>query len=207
MTAESAENTTPSPETSTASASPEVAVPEATTTETQAAAESGATASGPESDLAAARRQAAESQERYLRTLADFDNFRRRTVREREELRQYAASKVLEDLLPALDNLALGLAAASAPNADLKSLVGGMTMVSDQLVSTLANHGLKQINPVGEPFDPNFHEALTHQPDATIPEGHVVQVIRTGYILNGRLLRAAAVLVSSGPAAAETPAS
>lgn len=203
MTAESAENTTPSPETSPASVSPEAAAPEATSTETQAAAD----ASGPESDLAAARRQAAESQERYLRTLADFDNFRRRTVREKEELRQYAASKVLEDLLPVLDNLALGLAAANAPGADLKSLIGGITMVADQLNGTLDKHGLKQINPVGEPFDPNFHEALTHQPHADIPEGHVVQVIRTGYILNGRLLRAAAVLVSSGPAATETPAS
>ncbi len=191
MTAESAENKTPSPETT---ADAEVA------TEANATVEP-ATEAAPVSELDTAKAKAAENQERYLRTLADFDNFRRRTVREKEELRQYAASKVLEDLLPALDNLGLGLAAAAAPNADLKTLVGGMNMVSDQLLSTLANHGLKQINPVGEAFDPNFHEALTQQPHAEIPEGHVVQVIRTGYSLNGRLLRAASVLVSSGPAA------
>lgn len=201
MTAESAKDTNPSPETTdAANAAPESATTETTTAQAgDAASSAGAkTAADP---LAEAQAKAAEAHERYLRTLAEFDNFRRRTVREKEELRQYAASKVLEDLLPALDNLGLGLAAASAPNADLKTLVGGMTMVSDQLISTLANHGLKQINPVGEPFDPNFHEALTNQPHDTIPEGNVVQVIRTGYTLNGRLLRAASVLVSSGPAA------
>lgn len=194
MTAESAKDTTPSPETTdAANAAPESAASETTTAQSETKA--------PADPVAEAQAKAAEAHERYLRTLAEFDNFRRRTVREKEELRQYAASKVLEDLLPALDNLGLGLAAASAPNADVKTLVGGMTMVSDQLLSTLANHGLKQINPVGEPFDPNFHEALTNQPHDTIPEGNVVQVIRTGYTLNGRLLRAASVLVSSGPAA------
>lgn len=198
MTAESAKDTNPSPETTdAANAAPESATTETTTSPTGDAA-AGKTAADP---LAEAQAKATEAHERYLRTLAEFDNFRRRTVREKEELRQYAASKVLEDLLPALDNLGLGLAAASAPNADVKTLVGGITMVSDQLLSTLANHGLKQINPVGEPFDPNFHEALTNQPHDTIPEGNVVQVIRTGYTLNGRLLRAASVLVSSGPAA------
>ncbi|MFH1497170.1 MAG: nucleotide exchange factor GrpE [Verrucomicrobiota bacterium] len=201
MTAESAKDTTPSPDTNDAAN----AAPEAATPETNAAAGQSETAAAdtkaPADPLAAAQAKSAEAHERYLRTLAEFDNFRRRTIREKEELRQYAASKVLEDLLPALDNLSLGLAAAAAPNADLKSLVGGMTMVSDQLLATLANHGLKQINPVGEPFDPNFHEALTNQPHAEIPEGNVIQVIRTGYTLNGRLLRAASVLVSSGPAA------
>lgn len=191
MTAEPANENQPSPETAEAAASTSGA--QTANTQTEPAANG-------QDALASAQAKSAEAHERYLRTLAEFDNFRRRVVREKEELRQYAASKVLEDLLPALDNLALGLAAASAPSADVKTLVGGMTMVSDQLLASLANHGLKQVNPVGQPFDPNLHEALTQQPHAEIPEGHVVQVVRVGYTLNGRLLRPASVLVSSGPA-------
>lgn len=202
MSTESFKNTTPSPKSSAEPTAPEVAAEANATVEAAPEAASESVVDGPPlSELEVAQAKAAESQERYLRTLADFENFRRRTVREKEELRQYAASKVLEDLLAPLDNLGHGLAAASAPNATVASLVDGMTMVSNQLISTLEKHGLKQINPVGEIFDPNFHEALTHQPDAEVPAEHVVQVIRIGYTLNGRLLRAASVLVSSGPAA------
>jgi molecular chaperone GrpE len=150
--------------------------------------------------LAAAKKEAADNYERYLRVAADLENFRRRTVREKEELRLYASSRVLEDLLPALDNLALALAAARQPEADLKSLVGGMEMVLQQLKAALSNHGLKEINPVGQPFDPHQHEAISHQPDSRVPAEHVLAVVRTGFSLNGRLLRPAAVVVSSGPA-------
>jgi len=153
--------------------------------------------------LAAAKQEATANYERYLRAVADLENFRKRAVREKEELRQFAASRVLEDLLPVLDNLALGLAAANAPGAELKSLVGGIELVSTQLKGALATHGLKEISPAGQPFDPNQHEALSQQPSADVPEGNVLQVIRTGYSLNGRLLRPAAVVVSSGPAKAE----
>ncbi len=104
----------------------------------------------------------------------------------------------MEELLPVIDNLALGLAAAKAPNADLAGLVGGISMVETQLKAALANHGLKEINPAGESFDPNLHEALSQQPSSEVAEGVVLQVIRTGYSLNGRLLRPAAVVVSSG---------
>ncbi len=163
----------------------------------------------PETDLsaevAAAKKEAADNYDRYVRSVADMDNFRRRTVREKDELRQFAASKVLEYLLPVIDNLALGIAAAKAPNADLKTLVGGIGMVAEQLKASLASHGLKEVNPLGQPFDPNLHEAISQQPSAEIAEGLVVTVVRTGYTLNGRLLRPASVIVSTGAAPAATP--
>ena len=153
--------------------------------------------------LAAAKKEAADNYDRYVRSVADLDNHRRRTVREKDELRQFAASRVLEDLLPVIDNLGLGLAAAKAPNADLKTLVGGISMVAEQLKTSLASHGLKEVNPAGQPFDPNLHEAISQQPSADIPEGSVATVVRVGFTLNGRLLRPASVIVSTGPAAAE----
>ena len=148
--------------------------------------------------LAEAKKEAAANHDRYLRAVADLENFRRRTVREKEELRLFAASRLLEDLIPALDNLGLGLAAARQPNADLKALAGGVDLVAQQLKSALAAHGLKEINPVGQPFDPHQHEALSHQPSPDVKAEHVLSVVRTGYVLNGRLLRPASVVVSSG---------
>ncbi len=155
---------------------------------------------GLDEQLAAAKAEAAANYDRYMRAMADLDNFRKRTTREKDELRQYAAARVLEDLLPVLDNLGLGLTAAKQPGADVKSLVGGVEMVFSQLKTALGNHGLKEINPAGQPFDAHQHEALSQQPSAEVPEGSVVNVVRVGYALNGRLLRPAAVVVSSGPA-------
>src|ERR1700679_299223 len=118
-------------------------------------------APAPAEALAAAKKEAAENHDRYLRAVADLENFRRRTVREKEELRLFAASRVLEDLLPVLDNLALAAAAARQPGASVDALVGGVEMVGQQLKSALVAHGLKEINPVGQPFDPHQHEALS----------------------------------------------
>ena len=188
----------------------ESSVPETTPTNTAPAPEPAPAASDTKpvvpdlsAELAAAKKEAADNYDRYVRSVADMDNFRRRTVREKEELRQFAASKVLEDLLPVLDNLGLGLAAAKAPNADLKTLVGGISMVAEQLKTSLAGHGLKEINPLGQPFDANLHEAISQQPSETVAEDSVVTVVRTGYSLNGRLLRPASVIVSTGAAATE----
>lgn len=153
-----------------------------------------------EEQLAAAKAEAAAHYDRLMRTAADHENFRKRVAREKDELRQYAAARVLEDLLPVLDNLGLGLAAAQQPNAELAALTGGVELVLTQLKAALANHGLKEINPAGQPFDAHQHEAMSQQPSADVPEGTVLSVIRTGYALNGRLLRPAAVVVSSGPA-------
>ncbi|KXU35396.1 hypothetical protein AXK12_05350 [Cephaloticoccus capnophilus] len=148
--------------------------------------------------IAAAKAEAAAIHDRYLRAVADHENFRKRVAREKDELRQYAASRVLEDLLPVLDNLGLGLAAAEQPNASVKSLREGVAMVQTQLKTALEQHGLKEINPAGQPFDAHQHEALSQAPSTEVAEGDVLQVIRVGYSLNGRLLRAASVVVSSG---------
>lgn len=150
--------------------------------------------------LATAKAEAAANFDRFLRTAADLENYRRRAVREKEELRVMATARVLEDVFPVLDTLALAIAAARQPNADLKSLVGGIDMVLAQLKSALVAHGLKEISPAGQPFDPHQHEAISHLPSPEVKEEHVLTVVRTGYSLNGRLLRPAAVVVSSGPA-------
>lgn len=165
-----------------------------------AGAAGAATPAGSPDALATAKKEAAENYDKYLRAVADLENFRRRTVREKDELRQFAAGGVLEDLLPVLDNLGLALGAARQPAADIKSLTGGVEMVLTQLKAALGNHGVKEISPAGQPFDANLHESLSAQPSATIPEGHVLSVVRTGFSLNGRLLRPAAVVLSSGPA-------
>ena len=148
--------------------------------------------------LEAAKAEAASNYDKFMRNAADFENFRRRTIREKDELRAVATGRVLEDVFPVLDTLALAINAAKQPKADVKSLVGGIEMVLSQLKTALANHGLKEINPVGQPFDPHQHEAISHQPSKEVPEENVLSVVRTGYALNGRLLRPASVIVSSG---------
>ena len=168
------------------------------TPDTPAPEKAAAAAPTPTEPLAEAKKEAAANHDRYLRAVADLENFRRRTVREKEELRLYATSRLLEDLLHALDNLGLGLAAARQPNADLKALANGVELVQQQLKGALVAHGLKEINPVGEAFDPHQHEALSHQTSASVKPEHVLTVVRTGYVLNGRLLRPASVIVSSG---------
>lgn len=163
------------------------------------APEAPAAAPSPEELVAAARKEAAASHERYLRAVADLENFRKRTIREKDELRQFAASSVVEDIIPILDNLSLGLAAAKQ-QADGKGIIDGVIMVLEQFKGTLARHGLKEINPAGAAFDHHQHECIAHQPSADVPEEKVMQVVRLGYSLNGRLLRPASVIVSSGPA-------
>jgi molecular chaperone GrpE len=170
-----------------------------TTPPATAEATAAAAPAAPEEQLAAARKEAAANYDRYTRAVADLENFRKRTVREKDELRQFAASALLEEVIPILDNLGLGLAAARI-QPDVKSIVGGMGLVLEQFKTALGRHGLKEINPAGQKFDPNFHECISHQPSADVAEEHVMQVVRAGYALNGRLLRPASVIVSSGVA-------
>jgi molecular chaperone GrpE len=150
--------------------------------------------------LEAARNEAAINYDKFVRTAADLENFRRRTVREKDELRTAATGRVLEDIFPVLDTLAMAINAARQPNSEVKSLADGVEMVLSQLRTALSNHGLKEINPLNQPFDPHQHEAISHQPSKDVKEEHVMEVVRAGYSLNGRLLRPASVVVSSGPA-------
>jgi molecular chaperone GrpE len=149
--------------------------------------------------LAAAKAESAANYDKFMRAVADLENFRRRTVREKDELRQLATGRVLEDLLPVLDNLGLGLAAAKQPNADLKTLVGGIDMVLTQLRSALRITGSRRsIRSASLSIRTSTRRSRT-VPSPSVKEESVVTVVRTGYSLNGRLLRPAAVMVSSGP--------
>lgn len=191
----------PSPATPEPAAAPQPA-PEAA----GAAAGAAAPAQGPspEEQIAAAKKEAAENYERYLRSVADLENYRKRAVRDREDAAHRAATRILEDLIPVLDNLGHALVATKAANADVKTLAGGVEMIAAQLKGALASHGLVEVAPLGQAFDPNLHEAIAHQPSPDVASDHVAAVTRVGYTLNGRLVRAASVVVSSG--APEKPA-
>ena len=131
----------------------------------------------------------------YARTLADFENFRKRVDRDREELYKGAAGEVIKDLLPIVDNLALALAQAKDSN---DPFVKGVQLVYDGFIKALGAHGAVPIDAKGEPFDANFHEALAQLPGNGVAEGVVMDEVKRGWLLNGKLLRAAQVVVSAG---------
>ena len=151
--------------------------------------------------LEKAKKEAADMKSLYLRAVADLENYRKRIGREKQEIIRSAAANVVEGLLPVLDNMKLGLQAAEN-HPEAKDVTVGFQMVETQLKSSLAEQGLEELIPDGETFDPNFHECVAHQPSDEIEEDKVIQTIRAGYRLNTRLIRAATVIVSSGPAKA-----
>jgi len=133
-----------------------------------------------------------------MRSLADLDNYRKRAAREKEDALKYANAKFLERLIPILDNFELGLSAART-GSEGSSIASGMEMVLKQLQDFLVQSGVEVIDAMGQPFDPNLHEALA-QEASDQPEGTVVRQIRKGYKLKDRLLRPANVMVSKGQA-------
>ena len=133
--------------------------------------------------------------EMYARTMADFDNFRKRQARDREELFKSAARDVLKDVLPSVDDLALALDKAADKE---DPFVKGVRLVYDKLVKMLADHGATPIDSLGEPLDTNFHEAIATLPSPDVPEGHVMTEVKRGWLLNGKVLRATQVVVSAG---------
>ena len=173
----------------TAGPSPEAATAPETETAQEPAAE--------EEKSAAAEEPAAEPdwKDRYARTLADFDNYRKRMARDREELAQFAAKDILKDLLPTVDNLALAL--EKAENKE-DPFVQGVKLAYDGFLKALADHGATPLDSVGEPFDANFHDALAQLPSQDVAEGVVMNEVKRGWLLHGKLLRAAQVVVSSG---------
>lgn len=134
-----------------------------------------------------------------LRSQADFENYKKRSAREKEEAVKYANSSLLERLVGIIDNFELGLAAAKEQGAD-SPIYSGMVLVQKQLNDLLAENGLQPIEAEGKTFDPNVHEAIAHEPSDRVPEESVVRQTRRGYRLKDRLLRPAKVIVSSGPA-------
>lgn len=140
-------------------------------------------------------RELAQMKDRYARLMADFDNFRKRQTREREDFVKRANEDLLGDLLPVIDHLELALAQA----ADRASpFVVGVQLVYDQFLTLLDRYGMKPFDAQGEPFDPTYHEALSHMSSATAPANTVSDQFRRGWLLGGRLLRPAQVIVSSG---------
>ena len=135
---------------------------------------------------------------RFLRSVADFENYRRRMTREKEEVRQRATAGVIEDLLPVFDTLALGLESARKHHPEARAVLDGIEMVQTQARQVLEQHGLERLEPLGVPFDPNYHEAVSHQSREDFEDGVVCEVVRPGYMMRERLLRPATVIVSSG---------
>lgn len=147
------------------------------------------------------RKERDENYDRYLRAVADLENYRRRVVREKDELRQFALRGLVESLLPVLENLRLAITSAQQ-TPDPHAIAAGVALVVDQFRSALAAVGATEISPaVGADFDPHQHESLAHAPSDAVPEEKIVQLVRPGFALNGRLIRPASVVLSSGPAA------
>ncbi len=143
------------------------------------------------------KQQLAEANDRNLRLMAEFDNFRRRSAKEQLELIEVANGKLLEKLSEVQDNFERAFASENKAK-DLDAFEKGMQMIYNQFAKVLTDAGLEQIDPTGKEFDPNLHEALMQQPSDTIPEGHVVTVFQKGYKLKNKILKTAKVIVSSG---------
>jgi len=150
--------------------------------------------------LKAQAAKAEENWDRFVRLTADFDNYKKRAARERQEAVSFANESLLVKLLPILDAFEMALAASTA-DAAAQSLQAGIVMVSNQLKSALAEAGLEEIDANGKRFDPNLHEAVSQQETREVPEGHVVRQIRKGFRFRNRLIRPAGVIVAKKPAA------
>jgi molecular chaperone GrpE len=134
-----------------------------------------------------------------LRSQADFENYKKRAAREKDEAIKYANTSLLEKLVPILDNFELGLSAARGEG-EKSPIFSGMSMILKQLNDFLAANGVQPIEGEGEKFDPNLHEAIAREPSDEVPEGIILRQTRRGYRLKDRLLRPSSVVVSSGRA-------
>ena len=143
------------------------------------------------------KQQLADANDRFVRLMAEFENFRRRNAKEQLELIETANGKLLEKLSEVQDNFERAFASENKAK-DLEAFEKGMQMIYNQFAKVLTDAGLEQIDPTGKEFDPNLHEALMQQPSETSPEGHVVTVVQKGYKLKNKILKTAKVIVSSG---------
>lgn len=177
---------------------PENPIPDNSEAETAAPPEAGELASL-QARLAEAEGRAASARDAQLRAIADLDNVRKRAEREMANAGKYVAEKLLGELLGVADSLDLGLAAAAKPGAQVATLSEGLQLTHKQLLATLEKHGVKQVDPQGQAFNPDLHEAVTMLPSAEVPPNHVLQVMQKGYRLHERLLRPAMVVVAKAP--------
>jgi len=179
-------------------------------TEEQAAPQ--AAAAAPEMDpIALLVREAADYKDKLLRALADMENLRKRTEREVADARLYGISTFARDILNVADNMhralnALDVGLRERTDAGVKALLDGVELTERELLNALEKHGVKKLEPIGQKFDPNMHQAMYEVPDSAAPAGHVVQVIQAGYMIGDRVLRPALVAIAKGASKAEPPA-
>jgi molecular chaperone GrpE len=183
---------------------PGTADAEAENPQSQSAAEPAADRSDASSEdsLEALQRQANESREQLLRLAAELDNVRKRAVRDVENARKYGLERLAQALLPVRDSLEAGLAAGATT--DPEALLEGKRATLRLLDSALEQVGVTDVDPEGEPFNPEYHEALTIQPSATAEPNTVLTVIQKGYAIHDRLLRPARVIVAGAPGSEPT---
>ena len=156
----------------------------------------GTNAGTPSMDLEA---ELAAEKDRVLRMHAEMENLRGRTAREVNDERRYGPLPIIRDLLPVIDNIDRAIEAATKQTGESASLLEGFKLVRQQLMTVLDQHHCKPIQAVGEPFDPQIHEAILQQPSDQQPANHVLQETQVGYQLYDRVVRPSQVIVSSGP--------
>jgi len=145
------------------------------------------------------KEKSAKDYDLYLRSLADIENMKKRHAKEKEEWLKYSNESLIKDILPVLDNLEKALSHAREGNS-IRALREGVDLTLKGLKEGLAKSGVKEIEALGLPFDPCFHEAVSQMEDDGVAAGHVLQELQKGYILNGRLIRPSMVVVSKGTA-------
>nr|WP_321981068.1 nucleotide exchange factor GrpE [uncultured Cohaesibacter sp.] len=148
-------------------------------------------------------KEASEMKDQLLRTVAEMENLRRRTEKEIRDAKQFSVTSFARDMLAVADNLRRGLEAIpeeERANADgaLKALLEGTEMTEREMLKTLEKHGVKKLNPEGEKFDPNYHQAMFEVPNPDVPNNSVIQVVQSGYVIGTRVLRPAMVGVAKG---------
>ncbi|NLR98746.1 nucleotide exchange factor GrpE [Rhizobium sp. P38BS-XIX] len=144
-----------------------------------------------------------ELRDRYLRLAAEMDNLRRRTERDVKDAKSYSVASFARDMLAVADNLrrtldAIPAEAREIADAGLKTLIEGVEMTERSMLSALERHGVRQLEPVGQKFDPNFHQAMFEVPNPEVPNNTVVQVVQAGFVIGDRVLRPAMVGVAKG---------
>lgn len=157
-------------------------------------------------DLSAARikvleAEVADAKDKMMRALADAENTRRRSIKDKEDIAKYAVSSFAKDLLDFSDNFHRALAAIPSElhnDERIASIIAGLEAMDSNLLKSFEKHGIRKIEPLDEQFNPNFHEVMFEAPTPGKPAGMVIQVVEAGYVLNDRLLRAAKVGISKG---------
>lgn len=144
--------------------------------------------------LAEKEKEAAANYDKYVRAVAELDNYKKRAVKEKNEILKYGKEEIVKDILPFLDSLDRALEHAEASN-DIQAFKEGLKLIQDQLFSCLKKHGVEAIECAGQDFDPNFHEAMMQMESADHEQNQVINEFQRGYLLNGRLLRPSKVCV------------